>query len=126
MKERKSSETGMLEGSAGGTALSAAPLHKPEPIAAGPSPDSGAASRRRSRGRGASAGARLLPILWVAIWLVRGGDLWAQVDYVDPGIGSIAHLLEPTRPTVSLPYSMVRMYPVRRDGTDDQIQFFPL
>jgi predicted alpha-1,2-mannosidase len=52
--------------------------------------------------------------------------LQAQVDYVDPAIGSIAHLLEPTRPTVSLPYSMVRLYPVRRDGTDDQIQFFPL
>ncbi|MBU6410799.1 MAG: hypothetical protein KGR98_10480 [Verrucomicrobia bacterium] len=50
----------------------------------------------------------------------------AQVEYVDPSIGSVAQLLEPTRPTVSLPNSMVRVYPVRRDGLDDQIHSFPL
>lgn len=50
----------------------------------------------------------------------------AQVEYVDPAIGNVGHLLEPTKPTVSLPNSMVRVYPVRRDGLDDQIQSFPL
>ena len=50
----------------------------------------------------------------------------AQVEFVDPTIGGIGCLLEPTRPTVSLPNSMVRMYPVRRDATDDQIHSFPL
>src|SRR5579862_8573828 len=50
----------------------------------------------------------------------------AQVEYVDPTIGNVGHLLEPTRPTVSLPNSMVRVYPVRKDGLDDQIHFFPL
>src|SRR6185437_10215780 len=50
----------------------------------------------------------------------------AQVEYVDPNIGSVGHLLQPTRPTVSLPNSMVRVYPVRKDGLDDQIDSFPL
>src|SRR5579859_6665709 len=50
----------------------------------------------------------------------------AQVDYVDPTIGNVGHLLEPTRPTVSLPNSMVRVYPVRKDGLDVQIHSFPL
>jgi predicted alpha-1,2-mannosidase len=50
----------------------------------------------------------------------------AQVEYVDPSIGNVGHLLEPTRPTVSLPNSMVRVYPIRKDGLDDQIHSFPL
>jgi predicted alpha-1,2-mannosidase len=50
----------------------------------------------------------------------------AQVEYVDPTIGNVGILLEPTRPTVYLPNSMVRMYPVRRDAFDDQIRSFPL
>ncbi|HEY3707628.1 MAG TPA: GH92 family glycosyl hydrolase [Terracidiphilus sp.] len=50
----------------------------------------------------------------------------AQVGSVDPTIGNIAILLAPTRPTVYLPNSMVRVYPVRDDGAADQIQFFPL
>lgn len=51
---------------------------------------------------------------------------WAQVDLVDPPIGSQGFLLEPTRPTVSLPNGMVRVYPIRKDQLDDQIQSFPL
>ncbi len=35
-------------------------------------------------------------------------------------------MLEPMRPTVSLPNSMVRVYPVRKDQLDDQIRSFPL
>jgi len=50
----------------------------------------------------------------------------AQVEYVDPTIGGVGFLLEPTRPTVSLPNSMVRMYPVRADQIADQINSFPL
>ncbi len=50
----------------------------------------------------------------------------AQVEFVDTKIGNVGILLEPTRPTVSLPNSMVRVYPVRKDGLDDQIQSFPL
>ena len=50
----------------------------------------------------------------------------AQVQYVDPTIGNVGILLEPTRPTVFLPNSMVRVYPVRKDALDDQIASFPL
>ncbi len=50
----------------------------------------------------------------------------AQVEYVDPTIGNVGILLEPTRPAVYLPNSMVRMYPMRADGLDDQIKGFPL
>jgi len=50
----------------------------------------------------------------------------AQVEYVDPAMGGQGFLLEPTRPTVSLPNSMIRVYPVRKDKLDDQIHSFPL
>ena len=33
------------------------------------------------------------------------------VDYVNPYIGNISHLLVPTFPTVQLPNSMLRVYP---------------
>ena len=50
----------------------------------------------------------------------------AQVQYVDPTIGNVGILLQPTRPTVYLPNSMVRVYPMRADAMDDRIAFFPL
>jgi predicted alpha-1,2-mannosidase len=58
--------------------------------------------------------------------LLAGENAWAQVDEVDPTIGGVGYLLEPTHPTVSLPNSMVRFYPIRRDALDDQIRSFPL
>ena len=48
------------------------------------------------------------------------------IDYVDPKIGNVGHLLQPTRPTVQLPNQMMRMYPLRKDHIDDQITGFPL
>ncbi len=48
-----------------------------------------------------------------------------QVEYVDPTIGNVAILLAPTRPSVYLPNSMVRMYPLREDALDDRIKAFP-
>ena len=50
----------------------------------------------------------------------------SPVDYVDPNIGGVGHLLQPTRPTVQVPNQMIRMYPVRKDYLDDHLQFFPL
>ena len=58
--------------------------------------------------------------------LLNGATASAQVELVDPSIGGQGFLLEPTRPTVSLPNSMVRVYPVRKDQLDDQIHSFPL
>ncbi|MCE5269377.1 MAG: glycoside hydrolase family 92 protein [Planctomycetaceae bacterium] len=49
-----------------------------------------------------------------------------NLDCVDPTIGSVGIVLEPTRPTVHLPNSLVRSYPMKRDQLDDQVQFFPL
>ncbi|MGC3960061.1 MAG: GH92 family glycosyl hydrolase [Verrucomicrobiota bacterium] len=64
--------------------------------------------------------------LLVTSWLCIAGTVQAQVEYVDPTIGGQGFLLEPIRPTVSLPNSMVRFYPLRRDQLDDQIGSFPL
>ncbi len=50
----------------------------------------------------------------------------AQVEYVDPTIGNVGILLEPTRPTVYMPNSMIRVYPSRSDAMDDRIKSFPL
>jgi predicted alpha-1,2-mannosidase len=54
------------------------------------------------------------------------GTAFGQVEYVDPTIGGQGILLQPTRPTVSLPNCMVRVYPIRNDQQDDQIHSFPL
>jgi len=58
--------------------------------------------------------------------LLLGLAAQAQVEYVDPAMGGQGFMLEPTRATVSLPNSMVRVYPVRKDQLDDQIRSFPL
>jgi predicted alpha-1,2-mannosidase len=49
-----------------------------------------------------------------------------NLKYVDPLIGNVGFLLQPTRPTVQLPNQMIRMYPERNDYIDDQISSFPL
>lgn len=48
------------------------------------------------------------------------------VDYVNPYIGNISHLLVPTYPTVHLPNSMLRVYPERKDYTGDMIKGLPV
>ncbi|WP_437922211.1 GH92 family glycosyl hydrolase [Sphingobacterium sp. LRF_L2] len=48
------------------------------------------------------------------------------VEYVNPYIGNISHLLVPTFPTIHLPNSMLRVYPERADFTADQIKGLPL
>src|SRR5438309_10208505 len=66
-----------------------------------------------------------LPFVVAAVFLFSV-SVRAQVEYVDPAMGGQGFMLEPTRPTVSLPNSMVRVYPVRKDQLDDQIRSFPL
>ncbi len=48
------------------------------------------------------------------------------VDYVNPYMGNISHLLVPTFPTIHLPNSMLRVYPERADYTTDQLKGLPL
>ena len=50
----------------------------------------------------------------------------SNTQYIDPTIGNVGHLLQPTRPTVQIPHQMIRMYPVRADYISDQISSFPL
>ena len=54
---------------------------------------------------------------------ITGND-W--VDYVNPYMGNISHLLVPTYPTVHLPNSMLRVYPERADYTGDLLLGLPL
>ncbi|RAJ02407.1 putative alpha-1,2-mannosidase [Chitinophaga skermanii] len=49
-----------------------------------------------------------------------------NLAFVDPTIGNVGHLLEPTRPTVQLPNQVIRFSPIRKDYIDDQIASFPL
>jgi predicted alpha-1,2-mannosidase len=48
------------------------------------------------------------------------------LEYIDPTIGNVAQLLEPTRPTAYLPNQIIRVHPIRKDYLDDQIAGFPL
>lgn len=48
------------------------------------------------------------------------------VDYVNPYIGNVSHLLVPTFPTVQLPNSMLRVYPERADYTSEYLNGLPV
>lgn len=48
------------------------------------------------------------------------------VDYVNPYIGNISHLLVPTFPTVQLPNSLMRVYPERADYTSEYLNGLPV
>ena len=48
------------------------------------------------------------------------------VDYVNPYMGNISHLLVPTFPTIHMPNSMLRVYPERADFTSDALKGLPL
>ena len=70
-----------------------------------------------------------LGIIFIIMLFSSCAETTKQVDnlkYVDPQIGGVAPLLQPTRPRMHIPNSMVRMYPVRKDYRDDQIVSFPL
>lgn len=64
------------------------------------------------------------------ILYVTSGILFSQtiepVDYVNPYMGNISHLLVPTFPTIHLPNSMLRVYPERGDFTGDLLHGLPL
>lgn len=50
----------------------------------------------------------------------------SPVDYVNPYMGNISHLLVPTYPTVHLPNSMLRVYPERADFSGDRLGGLPI
>ena len=57
---------------------------------------------------------------------VADGMEKGPVEYVNPYMGNISHLLVPTYPTVHLPNSMMRVYPERGDFTGDKLSGLPL
>ena len=62
----------------------------------------------------------------VAASCEKANNTKTPVDYVNPYMGNISHLLVPTYPTVHLPNSMLRVYPERADFTSDQLQGLPV
>ena len=48
------------------------------------------------------------------------------VDYVNPYMGNISHMLVPTYPTVHLPNSMLRMVPLRGDYATNKLTGLPV
>jgi len=48
------------------------------------------------------------------------------VEYVNPYMGNISHLLVPTYPTIHLPNSLLRVYPNRKDYTGDVLNGLPI
>src|SRR5690606_11430926 len=64
-------------------------------------------------------------------WLCAGGQHPGTGEkdvlaYVDPTIGGVGLILEPTRPLVHLPNSMLRVHPLKKDELADQLSGFPL
>ena len=55
-----------------------------------------------------------------------GNSQKEYVDYVNPYIGNISHLLVPTYPTIQLPNSMLRVYPGRSDYTSEKVNGLPV
>ncbi|SEW54093.1 GH92 family glycosyl hydrolase [Chitinophaga arvensicola] len=68
----------------------------------------------------------LAVILLLLLAGCHDGPQISTEEYIDPTIGNISTLLQPTRPTMQLPNQMIRVYPLRKDATDDQINGFPL
>ncbi len=57
---------------------------------------------------------------------VKAQSKYNPVDYVNPYMGNISHMLVPTYPTVHLPNSMLRVYPTRENYTGNTIAGLPL
>jgi len=73
-----------------------------------------------------------LSIIFLVLSFYLPGGVFAQpvdkepVDYVNPYMGNISHLLVPTFPTIHLPNSLLRVYPSRGDYTGDLLSGLPL
>lgn len=65
-----------------------------------------------------------LPVFALWGYSQKATNEW--VDYVNPYMGNISHLLVPTYPTISLPNSLLRVYPMRESFTDDKLNGLPV
>lgn len=57
---------------------------------------------------------------------VQFNPIKEPVDYINPYMGNISHLLVPTYPTIHLPNSMLRVYPERADYSSDLLKGLPI
>lgn len=72
---------------------------------------------------------KLLPFLLLSLMTCSAyadNESKEPVDYVNPYIGNISHLLVPTFATVQLPNSMLRVYPARADYTSELVNGLPV
>ena len=73
---------------------------------------------------------KFIALMAIAAFLTGCPDIVAQtkepVDYVNPYIGNISHLLVPTFATIQLPNSMLRVYPARADYTSEYVNGLPV
>ena len=67
-----------------------------------------------------------IAILLLSCSSIQNQTAREPVDYVNPYMGNISHLLVPTFPTIHLPNSMLRVYPERRDFTGDVLEGLPI
>ena len=67
-------------------------------------------------------------VMLISIIGLTPDNVWGKdpVDYVNPYMGNISHLLVPTFPTIHLPNSLLRVYPERGDYTSTEINGLPL
>ena len=65
-------------------------------------------------------------LLCVALATSVCGAAKDVVDYVNPYIGNVSHLLVPTYPCVHLPNSMLRVYPDRYDYVTEYVGGLPV
>lgn len=68
----------------------------------------------------------LIGLVAASFFVAACGNSRQPVDYVNPYIGNISHILVPTFPTVHLPNSMLRVYPERADFTSEYIEGLPV
>jgi predicted alpha-1,2-mannosidase len=66
-----------------------------------------------------------LALVWTGCF-EQQKDVKQPVDYVNPYMGNISHLLVPSYPTIHLPNSMLRVYPERSDYTGVVLRGLPL
>ena len=68
----------------------------------------------------------LRKVLFVALFAPLFSQAAEPVDYVNPYIGSISHLLVPCFPTIQLPNSLMRIYPTRNEYITEYLDGLPI
>ena len=68
----------------------------------------------------------ILIAILLALLALNAASKTEPVDYVNPYIGSISHMLVPCFPTIQLPNSLMRIYPTRGEYTHELLDGLPI